>query len=102
MKPFETYLTFIENSLGIPLCGWQKTVLQAVYEGKHPIYATPGRGGKVAMLKAIEILTEEMARDRGELPSRLYELDGYNTTVVTCDDNWGENIIWEKETDDDK
>ena len=21
----------------------------------------------------------------------------YSTTVVTCDENWGENIIWEKE-----
>lgn len=82
MKPFETYLAIIEKSLGIPLCDWQKTVLRALYDGKCPVYATPGRGGKVVIFKAIEILTEEMARDRGELPSRLYELDTDTSDII--------------------
>lgn len=95
-KPFEEYLTFIENELGVQLLCWQKTVLQAIYDGKHP-YISCVRSGKVIMDLAAKLLTEEINRDTGNLPKRLYELDGYAVNVVTCDENWGENVIWERE-----
>lgn len=98
-KPFEDYLAFIENELGCKLLDWQKTVIREIYDGKYPI--VQGRlNGKFAAYRAAEMLYEEMNRDAGNLPPRLYELDGYSTTVVTCDENWGENIIWEKENED--
>ncbi len=84
-KPFETYLTFIENELGCKLLDWQKTVLREIYNGKYPI--VQGRlGGKFVAYRAAEMLKEEMSRDNGNLPPRLYELDGYTTDVVTCDE----------------
>ena len=94
-KPFEAYLAFIENKLGCKLLDWQKTVLRAVYDDKYPI--VQGRlSGKFVAYRAAEMLKEEMDRDNGLLPW-AYELDGYSTTVVTCDENWRENIKWEKE-----
>lgn len=95
-KPFETYLTFIENELGVSLMSWQISVLYQIYNGQCPMYVNT-RGGKETLLRAVRILKEEINHDTGSLPPRLYELDGYTTTVVTCDENWGENIIWEKE-----
>ena len=95
-KPFEDYLSFIENELGIKLLCWQKMALRAIYDGYYP-YISGVRGGKVIMKRAAEMLKEEMNRDTGNLPPRLYELDGYAINVVTCDENWGENIEWEKE-----
>ena len=95
-KPFETYLTFIENELGVKLLYWQEMVLRAIYDGKYPIVSCV-RNGKTIIDKAAQRLKEEIDRDAGILPHRLYELDGYSTTVVTCDENWGENIEWEKE-----
>ena len=86
-KPFDDYLTFIENELGVQLLCWQKMALRAVYDGHYP-YISGGRGGKVIMERAEEMLKEEMDRDTGNLIPRLYELDGYSTTVVTCDENW--------------
>ena len=53
--------------------------------------------GKVIMERAAEMLKEEMDRDAGNLPPRLHELEDYSVTVMTCDENWGENIEWEKE-----
>lgn len=95
-KHFERYLAFIEHELGTPLLGWQKTVLRAIYDGKYPI--VQGRlCGKFIAYRAAELLKEEMDRDTGNLPSRPYELDGYAINVVTCDENWGQNIEWEKE-----
>ena len=95
-KPFEDYLTFIENELGVKLLCWQKTALEAIYNGYCP-YISGVRGGKMVMERAAKLLKEEMEQDTGNLPPRLYELDGYTTTVVTCDENWGENIEYEKE-----
>ena len=95
-KPFEDYLFFIENELGVKLLYWQEMVLHAIYDGKYPIVSCI-RNGKTIIDKASQILKEEMDRDTGNLPPRLYELEGYSTTVVMCDENWGENIEWEKE-----
>ena len=96
-KPFEAYLTLIESTLEVRLFDWQKEILRAIYDDKH-LYWYPGRiSGVTQFYRAVEILYEEINRDRGNLPSNLYELDGYTTTVATCDENWGENIIWEKE-----
>ena len=95
-KPFEHYIDFIEHELDCKLLDWQKIVLCEIYDGKYPI--VQGQlNGKFAAYRAAEMLYEEMNRDAGNLPPRLYELDGYSTTVVTCDENWGENIEWEKE-----
>ena len=95
-KPFETYLNFIENELGVQLLCWQKMALHAIYDGHYP-YISNIRNGKVIMYQAAKLLKEEMERDAGNLPPYLYELDGYAVNVVTCDENWGENIEWEKE-----
>ena len=95
-KPFETYLTFIENELGVKLLYWQEMVLRAIYDGKYPIVSCV-RNGKTIIDKAAKLLKEEIDIDTNKLPPRIYELDGYSTTIVTCDENWGENIEWEKE-----
>ncbi len=95
-KPFEDCLAFIEHELGCKLLDWQKTVLREIYDGKYPI--VQGRlGGKFVAYRAAEMLKEEMNRDNGNLLPRLYELDGYNADVVTCDEGWGDNIEWKKE-----
>ncbi len=95
-KSFETYLSFIENELGVQLLCWQKTALRAIYDGYYP-HISNIRNGKVMMYQATKLLSEEMNRDVGILPPRLYEIDGYTVDVVTYDENWGENIEWEKE-----
>ena len=95
-KPFEDYLHFLENDLGIKFLYWQEMVLRAIYDGKYPIVSCV-RNGKTIIDKAAKLLKEEMDRDTGNLPPRLYKLDGYAVNVVTCDENWGENIEWEKE-----
>ena len=96
-KSFEAYLAFIENELGCKLLDWQKTILRNEYEGKHYCYNFGRISGKYVLYQAARMLKEEIDRDGGCLPARLYELDGYSTTVVMCDENWGENIAWEKE-----
>jgi hypothetical protein len=96
-KSFEEYLDFIEHELGCKLLDWQKTVLRNEYDGKHYYYNFGRISGKYVVYQAALMLKEEMARDTGNLPSRQYELDGYAINVVTCDENWGENIEWEKE-----
>ena len=95
-KPFKDYIYFIENELGVKLLYWQEMVLHAIYDGKYPTISCV-RNGKTIIDKAAEMLYEEINRDAGILPPRLYEPDGYSTTVATCDENWGENIEWEKE-----
>lgn len=95
-KPFEAYLTFIENELGVKLLCWQKMALRAIYDGHCP-YISGVRNGKVIMYRAAELLKEEINRDAGNLPPRLAELDGYTADVVTCDEGWRDNIEWEKE-----
>lgn len=84
-KPFESYLAFIENELGIKLLCWQKMALHAIYDGHYP-YISNIRNGKVIMYRAAQLLKEEMDRDDGCLPPRLYELDGYSADVETYDD----------------
>lgn len=91
-KPFETYLSFIENQLGVQLLCWQKMVLQAIYDGHYP-YVSGVRCGKSTMIQAVDLLRDEIARDVGDLPSWQYELDGYTTNIVTYDDD----IKWKKE-----
>ncbi len=84
-KPFEDYLAFIEYELGCKLLDWQKTVLREIYDGKYPI--VQGRlCGKFVAYRAAELLKEEMNRDNGCLPPRLYELDGYTTDTVIYDE----------------
>ena len=95
-KPFEDYLAFIENELGCKLLDWQKKALRDIYNGRLP-YVFGLRNGKYVMCQATQLLVEEIKRDMAWLPPRLYELDGYSADVVTCDENWGENIEWEKE-----
>lgn len=101
-KPFEHYLAFIEDELGTPLLDWQKTVLHNEYEGRHYCYHFGRISGKYVLYQATQMLKEEMNRDTGNLPPRLYEPDGYAINAVTCDENWGENIEWEKENSYDK
>lgn len=89
-KPFEDYLAFIENELGCKLLDWQKTILRNEYDGKHYRYHFGRISGKYVMYQAALMLKEEMARDSGCLPARLYELDGYTTDAVVYDE-------WKKE-----
>lgn len=95
-KPFKTYIKFIESEFGIKLLHWQKVALEGIYNGYCP-YISCVRGGKGILERAAELLKEEIDRDEGILPPHQCKLDGYSTTVMTCDENWGENIIWEKE-----
>lgn len=89
-KPFEHYLAFIEHELGCKLLAWQKTVLREIYDGKYPI--VQGRlCGKLATYRAAQMLKEEIDRDNGCLPARLYELDGYATDTVIYDELEKEN-----------
>lgn len=94
-KPFEDYLDFIENELGFKPLYWQEMVLRAIYDGKYHVVSCV-RNGKTIIDKAAQLLKEEMDRDNGSLLPWTYKPDGYSTTVVTCDENWGENIEWEK------
>ena len=96
-KPFEDYITFIENELGCKLLDWQKQILRNEYEGKHYCYHFGRISGKYVLYRAAKLLKEEMDRDTGNLPPRLYELDGYTADVMTCDEGWRDNIEWEKE-----
>ena len=89
-RPFENYLAFIEHELGCKLIDWQKTVLREIYDGKYPI--VQGRlCGKFAAYRAALMLKEEMDRDSGCLPARLYEFDGYTTDIVIYDELEKEN-----------
>ena len=96
-RPFEAYITLIENEFGVQLFDWQKDVLRHIYDGNLGRLCFGRQCGITLLTRAALILYEEMARDAGNLPPRLYELDGYSIAVVTCDENWGENIEWEKE-----
>lgn len=99
-RPFEDYLAFIEHELGCKLLDWQKTILRNEYDGKHYCYHFGRITGKYMLYRAAEILQEEINRDNGCLPARLYELDGYKADSVTYDDaEWInlENIECEKE-----
>lgn len=90
-KPFEDYFTFIEHELGTPLLDWQKTVLRNEYDGIHYCYHFGRISGKYVLHRAAEMLKEEMARDSGCLPARLYEPDGYTTDIVLYDELEKEN-----------
>ena len=98
-RPFKDYLTLIENELGVQLFCWQKDALRHIYDGNLGHLCFGRQCGITLLTKAALMLYEEMERDAGNLSSRLYELDSYSTTVVTCDDDWGENIEWEKENE---
>ena len=98
-KPFETYIAFIENELGVKLLNWQRIALEGIYNGYCP-YISSVRGGKVIMERAAEMLTKEINRDTGNLPPRLYELDGYKADILLCDDIARYNI--EKENKDER
>ena len=95
-KPFETYITFIEHELGVKLLDWQKKALRDIYNGYLP-HVFGLRNGKYVMCQAAQLLVEEINRDMTWLPPRLYDLDGYSADVVTCDEDWRENIELEKE-----
>ena len=90
-KPFETYLALIETQLDCKLFDWQKEILHAIYDDKH-LYWYPGRtNGVTQVLRAAEILYEEMNRDMGNLPPWLYKPDGYTTDVIIYDELEKEN-----------
>lgn len=89
-KPFEQYVSFIEYTLGTQLLCWQKEVLRAIYNDYCP-YVTGVRNGRMVMHQAVQLLKEEINRDIGCLPARLYKLDGYTTEVVTYDELEKEN-----------
>lgn len=95
-KPFEDYLNFLENDLGYKFFDSQKALLCQVYEGKHLYYCGNRHCYTHWLYDTMRKLKEEMDRDNGVLPW-TYKPDGYSANVVTCDENWGENIEWEKE-----
>ena len=97
-KSFEEYITFIENELGVKLLCWQKMALEAIYKGHCP-YISGVRCGKVIMERAAEMLKEEMDLDMGNLPPRLYELDGYTGDIVMCYEHQDDRNEWEKRID---
>ena len=101
-KPFEDYITFIENVLEAKLFQWQKDVLLQIYNGNFGRIYFARQQGITMLDTAAVILSDAMARDAGILPSRLYEPDGYTADTVTCDERWRENIKWEKENEYDK
>ena len=96
-KPFEDYLDFLENDLGYQFFDFQRALLRQVYEDKHLYYYGNRYIGTHLLYDAMQKFKEEMDRDEGNLLPCTYKLDGYSTTIVTCDENWGENIEWEKE-----
>lgn len=96
-KPFEHYITLIENVLEFKLFSWQKDVLLQIYSGNLGSICFGRQGGITMLTTAALIMCEEMDRDTGNLPPRLYELDGYTADVVTCDDDWKNIIEWVKE-----
>ena len=95
-KSFEDYLTFLENQLDVKFVDWQKMFLRGIYDNT-PVCFYGLISGRTILYKAACALKEEMNRDAGNLPSRLYELDGYSADTVICDEHWRENIEWEKE-----
>lgn len=96
-KPFEEYIAFLENDLGYQFFESQKALMRQVYEGKHVYYCANRYCNTHWLYEAMRRLKEEMDRDNGNLLPWTYKPDSYSTTVVTCDENWGENIEWEKE-----
>ena len=99
-KPFETYLGVIEAVLECKLFAWQKKILYQLYNGDFKSANGIGRGVGISILDTAAILMCDLIdRDTENIPPYRFELDGYSTTVVTRDDNWGENIIWEKENE---
>ena len=96
-KPFEDYITLIENVLEFKLFCWQKDVLLHIYNGDLGRLCFARQQGITMLDTAAVILSDAMARDAGILTPMLYESDVRSTTVVTCDERWKENIEWEKE-----
>ena len=96
-KPFEDYLDFLENDIGYKFFDYQNVLLREVYEGKHLYYCGNRYTNTHWLYDAMQKLKEEIDRDNGNLLPWTYKLDGYSTTVVMCDENWGENIEWKKE-----
>ena len=62
MKSFEDCIDLIENELGVQLLPLQKEILYSIYNGHHP-YVHGVRGGKMATLRAAQMLKEEMEED---------------------------------------
>ena len=98
-KSFESYLTLVENVLEIKLFKWQKDVLLHIYNGDLGRICFARRQGITMLDTAAVILCDLMNRDAGNIPPYRYELDGYSTDTVTCDEGWRENIEWEKENE---
>ena len=98
-KPFEDYLDFLENDLGYQFFDSQKALLREVYEGKQLYYCSNRYTDTHWLYDVMRRFKEEMDRDEGNLLPWAYKLDGYTTTVMTYDENWGENIIWAKENE---
>lgn len=90
-KPFEEYLAFLENDLGYQFFEYQKALMRQVYEGKQVYYCGNRYCNTHWLYDAMRKLKEEMARDNGCLPTRLYELDGYTADAVIYDELEKEN-----------
>lgn len=95
---FEDYLDFLENDLGCKLFDYQKELLRKTYEDKRLYYCTNRYSDTHWLYNIMRKLKEEMNRDSGGWLPWTYKPDGYSTAVVMCDENWGEDIEWEKET----
>lgn len=97
-KPFEAYITLIENVLEAKLFQWQKDVLLQIYNGNFGRICFARQQGITMLDTAALLLCDLMNRDAGNLPPYLYELDGYTADTTMCDEDWRENIEWEKES----
>ena len=60
--PFEDYLSFIEDSLGIQLLSYQKEMLQKLYENKYYYFLPYKDYGKTILLTTAKLL-EEMKKE---------------------------------------
>ena len=95
-KPFEDYLDFLENDLCYKFFDFQKALLREVYEGKRLYYCGNRYVDTHWLYDVMRKLKEERDRDNGLLPW-TYKTDGYSSAAIVYDENWGENIEWEKE-----
>ena len=86
-KPFEDYITLIENILEFKLFDWQKDVLLHIYNGELGRLCFARRQGLTMLDTAAVILCDVMNRDVGNLPPYQYGLDGYATDVKVYDES---------------
>ena len=96
-KPFEAYITLIENVLEFKLFSWQKDVLLHIYNGDLGRICFARQQGITMLDTAAVILCYAMNRDIGNLPPNMYELDGYSADIVMCNEYHDDRDEWRKE-----